>query len=179
MKEALVSYPDAMHILMIDSYYLAQTEEIKKLLQEYENESPSEEHIVGASTWFLDKTRLRPRIRFWDTWITPEAENFRLPIGGEHHDWVKVRAVGACYLYPRRVWEEHHYDVPKEGGEHVSLCMASGLPVWLSLNVKLWRDPVVYSWRKRLRQTVHIGRLRGGPDAHERSGKPMPNLPVS
>ncbi len=169
LSEALSSYPGAQHVLMIDSYYLAQTEQIKKLLLEYASGSPSEERIVGASTWFQDRTRIRPRIRFWDNWITPEAANLKLPIR-ENPGWIRVRAVGACYVFPRRIREERHYNVPDEGGEHVYLCVESGLPVWLSLNVRLWRDPVVYTRRKRLRHSLHLGRLRSKSEAHQEAG---------
>jgi hypothetical protein len=166
VSEALSSYPEAQHILMIDSYYLAQTEQVKRLLLEYGNTLPSEERIVGASTWFQDRTRIRAQVRFWDNWITPEAANLKLPTS-ENPGWIRVRAVGACYVYPSRIWKEHHYNVPGEGGEHVYLCVKSGLPVWLSLNVRLWRDPVVYTRRKRLRHSLHLGRFRGKSDANE------------
>lgn len=168
LEEALSLYPHTQHVLMVDSYYLSQTREIRKLLSQYSRLSTSSECIVGASTWFQDRTRIVPRIRFWDSWITPEAGHVRLPEKDTRAGLMRVRAVGACYVFPRGVWEAHPYSVPTNGGEHTSLCERSGLPVWLSLNVQLWRAPVVYPWPKRIRQTLHLGRMRGWSSGEEK-----------
>jgi hypothetical protein len=163
LKVALSSYPNTQHVLMVDSYYLAQTTEIRKLFIEYAHLYVSEECIVGASTWFQDRTRIIPRIRFWDSWITPEAAHLHLPTRGTEESWMRVKAVGACYIFPRKAWEAHPYSVSTHGGEHTSLCVESGLLVWLSLSTQLWREPVVYPWAKRVRQTLHLGRIRNWP----------------
>lgn len=163
LRQALGLYPNTEHVLMVDSYYLAQTNEIRKLLFEYAHLCASEECLLGASTWFQDRTRIVPRIRFWDSWITPEAAHLRLPANRTEANWMRVRAVGACYAFPRKVWEAHPYSVPAHGGEHTALCESSGLAVWLSLGVQLWREPIVYPWGKRIRQTLHLGRIRSRP----------------
>jgi hypothetical protein len=139
---------------MIDSYYVNQTNQVKILLDEYDCTS-----ILGGAVWFLDKTRLTPRIRFWDTWTTPELKDIEYPprISGK----MAVKAVGACYLYPKRIWQQVGYGVPEDlhGCEHNYLCEMSGLEVNLTLDANLWRPPLVYSWPKRIRQSIHLGRL--------------------
>src|SRR5690349_15116837 len=135
LEQALSVYPNTRHVLMIDSYYLAQAGEIKRLLFEYGDLFSSGECIVGASTWFQDRTRIVPKIRFWDSWITPEAKSLPLPKTVEGESRIRVRAVGACYVFPRKAWEPHPYGVSTHGGVHNTLCEESGLPVWLSLSV--------------------------------------------
>ncbi len=165
---ALESYPDTEHVLMIDSYYLGQTRSIANLLDEYDQC----DGILGASTWIVDKTRIRAKNRFFDNWTTPECAEVLLPRAyvtrpsqylKEYHSkngWTSVRAVGACYLYPLSVWKKNGYKVPSTGGcEHNYLCEMSGLPVWLSLNVGFWREPSAYTWTKRIRCSLHLGRF--------------------
>jgi hypothetical protein len=163
---ALSEFPRTDHILMIDSYYLHQDRQINGLIDEYSKMTLSEYPegcILGASTWILDKTRVRSRLRFYDWWTTPEASSLKLSeverIGGT----ISAKAVGGCYLYPRWVWERIRYDVPDDlhGCEHNWLCEHSGLPVFLSLTERLWRDPIVYSLSKRVRMSLHLRRLLG------------------
>jgi hypothetical protein len=161
---ALTSFPETEHILMIDSYYLHQTSEVIKLVSHYEqiaSTSGFRDCIVGASTWIFDATRVRPRTRFFDGWTTPEAMSIDLDYAKAKGGLLPVRAVGACYIYPRAVWERVGYDVPIDlhGCEHNWLCEHSGLPVRLSLDEMLWRDPIVYSWPKRIRMSLHLGRF--------------------
>jgi hypothetical protein len=155
VARALSLYPSTRHILMIDSYYLGQTDQIRILLNEYDGES-----ILGGAVWFLDKTKLLPRIRFWDTWTTPELKELEFP--PKSSGKVAVKAVGACYLYPKEVWQRFGYGVPEDlhGCEHNYLCEMSGLEIYLSLNASLWRPPLVYPWPKRIRQTIHLGRVQ-------------------
>jgi hypothetical protein len=164
VAELLDQYPETKHVLMIDSYYLQQGEEVRKLIEEYSNMSLAkngDEGILGASSWVYDKTRVRPRFRFYDGWTTPEGMSLELRKVQRDGRMIRVRAVGGCYLYPRWVWEKIGYGVPADlhGCEHNWLCENSGLPVFLSLNVRLWREPIIYSRLKRLRMTLHLRRL--------------------
>jgi hypothetical protein len=159
-------FPETEHILMIDSYYLKQMEQISELIQEYEGLSLSEHPegcILGASTWILDKTRIRARLRFYDGWTTPEGMSLKLQEVEKTGGIIKVNAVGACYLFPRKVLDRAEYGVPEDlhGGEQNWLCEHSGLPVFLSLNARLWRKPEVYPPLKRMRVSLHLGRLIG------------------
>jgi hypothetical protein len=164
VAKALSIFPSTQHILMIDSYYVHQSEQIRKLVEEYLKLSSSLEFrncIVGASTWILDSTRMKPRIRFYDNWTTPEGLNLNWKIAKQKGGTIRVRAVGGCYLYPRFAWERASYGVPDDlhGCEHNWLCEKNSLPVLLTLNVALWREPIVYSWRKRFRSSLHLGRF--------------------
>jgi hypothetical protein len=166
VSQTLTRYPDTEHIMMIDSYYVHQNQQIKGLIQEYARLILSDYQngcILGASAWILDKTRIRSRLRFYDGWTTPEGTRLKLQEVEKTGGFIRARSVGGCYLYPRWVWERVRYGVPQDlhGCEHNWLCEHSGLPVLLSLNQRLWREPVVYSWAKRIRVSLHAGKLLG------------------
>ncbi|HEV2119227.1 MAG TPA: hypothetical protein VGS11_03825 [Candidatus Bathyarchaeia archaeon] len=164
VRGALETFPATEHVLMIDSYYLRFLDQAKQLISDYTSASQKDPCIMGASTWALNKTRIRPFVHFWDTWTTPEAtirlygrkkfEQARQIIGLR-----KVKAVGACYIYPRIVWERGGYGLPSDwtpeyGCEHNYLCDISrrnGITACLNYSVKLWREPTVYAPIKRLR----------------------------
>ena len=160
---ALQSFPDTEHILMIDSYYLHQVDQIIRLLQEYVRIMPTypDGCILGASSWIHDLTRIRALYRFYDGWTTPEAIRLKLKNVERSGGMMKVSSVGGCYLYPKWVWEKTKYATPEDlhGCEHNWLCEHSELPVFLSLNETLWREPLVYPWLKRVRMSLHIGRF--------------------
>jgi hypothetical protein len=167
VAETLALFPETKHVLMIDSYYLQQEKQIRKLIKEYLDMTLTthrEGCILGASSWIYDKTRIWPRHRFYDGWTTPEGSSLRLEKVEKDGGMIRVKAVGGCYLYPRWVWEKIRYGVPEDlhGCEHNWLCEYSGLPILLSQNVMLWRQPIAYSRRKRIRMSLHLGRLFGG-----------------
>ncbi len=163
VTRALALFPKAEHILMVDSYYLNQPGQIIKLISGYEQltQSAGQDCILGASTWVVDKTRVRSKIRFYDYWTTPEGKGLGWDQIQGKGGLLRVKAVGGCYLYPRPVWENVGYDVPEDlhGCEHNWLCEHSELPVWLTLNARVWHEPVVYSWPKRVRCTLNLGRI--------------------
>jgi hypothetical protein len=164
VAEALSIFHSTKHILMIDSYYVRQIQQVKKLVDEYFQLSSKPEYkncIVGASTWILDKTKIPSKERFYDNWTTPEGLKLSWKETKEQGGLTGVRAVGGCYMYPRFVWEQTSYGVPDDlhGCEHNWLCERSTLPVLLSLNVTLWREPITYSWQKRFRSSLHLGRF--------------------
>lgn len=167
VSQVLALFPHTEHILMIDSYYIHQRQEIDGLIHEYERitaDNYRDGCILGASTWILDRTRIKSRLRFYDGWTTPEASKLKLHEVEKTGGVIKANAVGGCYLYPRWVWDKTHYDVPEDlhGCEHNWLCEHSGLPVFLSLNERFWREPLVYPWVKRIRVSLHLRRLIGG-----------------
>jgi len=164
VAETLAVFPETKHVLMVDSYYLQQEEQILRLINEYVEMTLATYHagcILGASSWIYDKTRIWPKYRFYDGWTTPEGLSLRLEEVERDGGMIGVKAVGGCYLYPRWIWEKIRYDVPQDlhGCEHNWLCERSGLPIFLSLKERMWRSPVVYSRRKRLRMSLHLGRL--------------------
>ncbi len=165
VESALSAYPETKHILMVDSYYLQQGSEILKLVNEYEKLAAHQKPpglVLGASTWIRDKTRIIPRSHFFDGWATPEGKEITLSQARSHGGLLPVKAVGACYIYPRPVWEVSGYGVFPDlhGGEHNWLCERSGVPVLLSLNEMLWHEPITYSWSKRIRMSVNLGRFK-------------------
>jgi hypothetical protein len=166
VAKALSLFPSTQYILMIDSYYVHQIECVRKLVNEYFEIASRAEFrncVLGASTWILDKTKLIPSERFYDYWTTPEGLALKWQTTKKQGGVIKVSAVGGCYVYPRFLWERTRYGVPDDlhGCEHNWLCEKSNVPVLLSLNVALWREPVVYPWLKRLRTSVHFGRFVG------------------
>jgi hypothetical protein len=170
VERALSMFPQTKHILMIDSYYLAQARQITDLIREYLETTHSQYPsgcILGASAWILDKTRIRSRVRFYDGWTTPEGLRLRPREAEVVGGFIRANAVGGCYVYPKWVWEKIRYNVPDDlhGCEHNWLCEHSGLPVFLSLNQMLWRDALVYGWPKRMRVSLHLGRLIGKQSA--------------
>jgi hypothetical protein len=151
---------------MIDSYYLRQGEQVRKLIEEYvalTTKIYPTGCILGASSWIHDRTRIWPENRFYDGWTTPEGNRLRPEVVKREGGTMIVKAVGGCYLYPRWVWEKIRYGVPEDlhGCEHNWLCEQSGLPIILSLNEMLWREPLVYSFPKRVRMSLHLGRFLG------------------
>lgn len=167
-EKALSAHPGAKHILAIDSFYLHRTSEISRLLDAYRTLSVPRECILGASTWYYDQSKVRAVYRFYDFWSTPEMEGkawrrFRdLPTG-----LLPVSSVGACYIYPRWVWEKYGYGIPEpfpdSGIFHNWLCKKSGLPVFLDCDVRLWRSHadspgiLEVGLFDRIRRTLRLG----------------------
>ncbi len=163
---ALQQNPEATDIIMIDSYYLQQLTQIRQLVADYERcNSPL---ILGATTWFVDKTRIIPKTRFYDSWTTIEARFTPVdylpvldPLVGQFAtpmpNLMPVRSVGACYIFPREIWDKGvRYGVFNDlhGCEHNYLCESGRLSVYLDFNARLWREPLSYPLRKRLRMSL-------------------------
>ncbi len=156
--EALLTHPGTTDIVAVDSYYLHQTAPLQRLIMDYSR--MEQECIMGASTWAVHKIRIFPRTYFYDTWSTPEMENFYVTNVNHLPNGVRrVSSVGACYIFPRSVWDRGvRYEIPEYPREifHNHLCKASGLPVYLDFDARLWRTPSdsdvpVYSRIKRVR----------------------------
>lgn len=168
VEYALQRFPQSDHILMIDSSYIPQIGPVKKLLEDYV--MCRESVMLGATTWSLHKRAILPKVLFYDFWSTPEARfipydfepqkdnlvgQFRKPLP----NLMPVRSVGGCYIFPRAIWERGvRYGVLDDlhGCEHNYLCEKSGLPVYLDFNVRLWREPKVYPWARRVRVSLGI-----------------------
>jgi len=165
-KRLLEVHPDTEHFLSIDSYYLNQVEEIRKLVGEYVNYKP--DCVLGASNWFRDYSKIPSKVRYWDTWATPEMK-------GKHHDyyprhegipegWERVSGCGGFTLYPRWLWEKRRYGIPEpfpESGNEVNyLCQYPGIRSYVTLNVKAHRETPMElrnrPFANRLRTTVGL-----------------------
>src|SRR5690349_20331893 len=110
VARALDLYPETQHVLMIDSYYLHQDEQIRGLIRDYAEmtvSNPPRGCILGASTWFYDLRRVRAQYRFYDGWTTPEGNPLKLREVERSGGVIRVKSIGSCYLFPRWVWEKY------------------------------------------------------------------------
>jgi hypothetical protein len=137
-------YPDTTHIVNIDSYYLEQRKSIVKLLESYEK-LDNNDLILGAPTWFYERSTVLRRAFFYDTWACPEMDPspiylLRAPEGG----YAQVSSVGSCVIYPRWIWEKHGFHnpepFPEAGIFYNYLFQKSRLPVLVDFRIKFWRD---------------------------------------
>lgn len=162
-KDLLERFPRTEYILNVDSYYVEQFQAIMALVSEYETwiaRFGNPPIILGASNWFKDQTIWPAAWRFWDSWTTPEGLRYRPSATG----WVRVKAVGGVFIYPRWVFEKIGYGVPEPfpsaGCENNYMQTKAGLSVYLSLNVKTIHPTVeVYSLPRRVRKTLALGRI--------------------
>lgn len=167
MGEALDKFPDATDMLMIDSWYLRQGQQINRLIQDYKSLSQKEPCIVGASSWCAqpnsvslnaysvrNMARLFTKPIFYDTWVTPEVLALELPYFTT--GIMRVNAVGACFIFPRWVWEKHPFSHNGLESENTCFCRESGLSCFLSFNARVWHPS--YSLIKRLRVKLALGR---------------------
>src|SRR5437867_830662 len=172
VKKAIELHPDMTHYLMLDSYYIDDLDEIQNLIAHY-NWRGKPDVILGASTWYVDPSRIRKRFWFWDSWTNPEYNMFNLkdaPTG-----WVKAKGAGGMVIVPRWVWEKQGYDIPEpfpeSGCESNYLSRCHGTETYLDFDVKAWRDPPEELKNKpyinRIRTSLGIGtklRAMGVPD---------------
>lgn len=160
MKRALEEKPSTTHVLMVDSYYLHQTGQIRQLLDDYAQLDP--ESFLGASTWVHGRIRLRhpyPRVYFYDTGATPEGKYLQLQDRGV----IRVSGVGACYIFPVEAWTNNGGFRPRQDQfqvEHLSI--QKGRECFLDLNAQLWRHDrdKSYPWTKMFRIAAGDGLRR-------------------
>ncbi len=145
-RKLLELHSETEHFLSIDSYYLDQITEIRQLLREYTDFNA--DCVLGATNWFLDYSKYPVRVRYWDTWATPEMRGKaydyyprreQIPEG-----WERVRGCGGFTLYPRWLWEKRGYGMPEPfpgaGNEVNYLCNFPGIPSYVTFNVKAHRE---------------------------------------
>jgi len=180
-RRALDLYPSTEHILTVDTYYLSHVDELKKLVGEYVGFD--QECILGATTWFPNRSRVPNRLRYWDTWATPEMtdtsyghrpRNAGLPLG-----WERVCGCGGFTIYPRWVWEKQGYGIPEPfpnaGNEVNFLCRCPGIATYVTFNVRAVREVPEgmrdMSLIRRIRTTLGLGsRMAMARDSTRRDG---------
>ena len=144
-RRALELRPDTEHFLSIDSYYLDQITEIRRLVTEYG--LLETDCVLGATNWFLDRSKILSKVRYWDTWATPEMKTRSIDYYPRHKGlpdgWEQVRGCGGFALYPRWLWEKRGYGIPEpfpEAGNEVNyLCDFPGISSYVTFNVKACR----------------------------------------
>ncbi len=145
-RNALDLNPETEHFLSIDSYYLSKLNEVRTLVKDYSEFD--QDCILGATNWFLDYSRIPLKMKYWDTWATPEMLDKQYNYFPRHHGlpegWEMVRGCGGFTLYPRWVWEKHGYGVPEpfpDAGNEVNyLCSRSGISSYVDFSVKALRE---------------------------------------
>jgi hypothetical protein len=139
VKRAIEVYPETEHILVVDHYYLPYRDQLQQLLSDYAQLGDS---ILGASIWYWARRRIRPWIAYYDTLSVPEFQGKRwwklrdLPRG-----LIPVTGVGACWIFPRRVWERTNgFTIPSPPQAGSSRCLNTyGYRILLDCNIRLWR----------------------------------------
>jgi len=169
-RQAIKEYPDLTHFLALDSYYLGDVAEIRELIEEYQK--TGRDVILGASTWYVDPSKIRKKYWYWDTWTNPEFLGLE-PFG--QTGWRKTKGAGGFVIYPRWAWEKQGYGIPdpfpESGCESNYLSRCEGIETFITFNVKAWHDPPEELKNKpytsRIRTSLALGtRLRkhGIPD---------------
>ena len=166
LERAMNEFPETTHVIWTDSYYLDQTNAIQRLVVDYGTVSAIHgETILGGAILCRDRTRIRYKVNYYDTWSTPEMDgkHFQSDFSDLHKGPEQVSSVGGVYIFPRTVWENHHYQrpepFPESGCQHNYLCRESRLPILLDWNALFWRN-VSYSVLKRLRCSIGDYRRR-------------------
>jgi hypothetical protein len=160
VRYALKSYPDTEHLLIIDHYYLPFTDEIQLLIRDY---IQLDRVILGASIWYWAKKRILPWIAYYDTLSAPEfrGKSWR-SLGSLPTGIISVSGVGACWIFPRELWERTNgfrIPTPPQAGSSRGLD-TSGYEVLLDCNSRLWRthdtNPAIpdFSMHERLANTT-------------------------
>ena len=139
IKKALDNHPKTEHLLVVDHYYLTFTGQIQRLINDF---NLVDKAILGASVWYWARKRIRPWIAYYDTLSVPEFYGKRwwnlrsLPKGT-----IPVTGVGACWIFPRVVWERTKgFTIPSPPQAGSSRCLdTTGYRVLLDCNSRLWR----------------------------------------
>ena len=165
-RRLLELHPDTEHFLSIDSYYLDQVDNIRQMIAEYSVYVA--DCILGATNWFLDCSKYPSRVRYWDTWATPEMRGKTFDYYPMHKQiprgWEPVGGCGGFTLYPRWLWEKRGYGIPEpfpDAGNEVNyLCNYPGIPAYVTFNVKAHRETpeelLNRSFARRLRTTIGL-----------------------
>jgi len=158
---AIQLHPDLTHFLAIDSYYLNDIVEIRQLVKEYQGH---ENVILGASTWYIDPSRIIKKHWYWDTWTNPEflgkTPEYSPPqVDTVPEGWQEAHGAGGFCIYPRWAWEKQQYGVPEpfpeSGCEANYLSRCDGIKTYITFNTQAWRDPP-----EELKNKPYINRVR-------------------
>lgn len=151
ISDALARFSETSHILWCDSYYLSQKQALMTLINNY----GKGDKIVGGAVLCRYRLNFPTKIRYYDTWCTPEYTTItkRPPYHGHH----LVSGVGAVYLFPRSTFEKVGYGIPEpfpeSGCHHNFLCRESGLPIFIDWDAVFWRT-LSFPLPKRIKRSI-------------------------
>ncbi len=150
----LEKFPDAMRIMMVDSYYLGSLRALKALIKRHDNAPYT---TLGPVIWGSVRTNLSElfykREMFYDGWSTPElrwcpfgwrpdkdvlVSQEQVPMKGLY----QVSSIGGCYIFPRKIWDNGaRYGVPfgVHGCEHNYFHQQYSWPKYVDFEVELFR----------------------------------------
>lgn len=188
---ALQKHPETTDIMMCDTYYVHQTEPLRKLIDDYTILKRTGYTLaLGGAVWGIIRTRLkdyftRQRVEWYDKWGVPdlmftpygwkpETGKFVMrflnpPMEGLFH----TSSLSGVAIYPRSIWDKgFRYAVFDDlhGCEHNYLFESAGIPRYTDLNAEFWRS-VKYPFTKCLRITLHLGRFLPKSYRKKRLGK--------
>lgn len=163
MSIALEKYPNATHVLSLDSYYVPQTAALRQMLRMYEH-IDDDNIILGGPIWYHRLNRLIDnRTKFYDAWGSPELVNIHPKDTKDFPQIVQLPSIGNCVIFPVWLWKKYRFETPEPfpqlGSCYTRLCKLSGLPVLMDLKAALIRDPTnsseaYYPLQKRFRVTM-------------------------
>lgn len=162
IRSALAMFPGTTDIVSVDSYYVVQTDALRRLIDTYRRIGGNV--ILGAPIWYYRKNRLIDnRPKFYDSWGSPELVDIRPWEPDRWPEIVQVPSVGNCVIFPVEVWRQHSLVTPEpfpyRGSCYTRLCYLSGLPILINVRAKMYRDATnnreaYYPFMKRFRVSV-------------------------
>ena len=178
---ALQKYGDAEHIMVCDSYYVAQRQPLERLIQDYsEVTEKGYMVIVGGAVWGRKRTRISHLIRppnfegraWYDKWGVPELRwapfgwypaddwlSFRVSV--PKRGFYRVHCCSGIFIFPRSVWSNMaRFSAPPDlsGVELKPFCEEANIPVYIDFDAWFWRQ-TYYSISKCIRCSLGLGRF--------------------
>ena len=157
-ERGLESFPDATHILNTGSYYSAQTEATRQLIQKYD-EIDAEIMLAGNVWAVLDDRLFFTTHRTYDFWAFPDLKGWEYYLMPPNDGLIQLSSVGMPCIYPVEAWREHPFHNPEsmdEGIWYNQFCKESGLAVFCDLSIRFYRTKHDSDIRKAsLRQRIH------------------------
>jgi hypothetical protein len=143
IKTLLTLYPDTEHVMVCDTYYLDQKSGLERLVSDYAwlDFMRSSHIVLGASTWFLDSSRIRPCVGFYDNLSIPEFSGRRWA----YHEMLEgIRSspsVGGCWIFPRWMWEKSDgfHIVTREEMTRLRRVNCYDASILMDFDARLWR----------------------------------------
>lgn len=135
-RTALETWPETTHIFNIESYYLDQQSDCRRLMDHYIHGDPKE--ILGGCVWGYNRTREGEGNWFYDRWATPEMRGIRYET---RPFWKKrVTSVGSAFIFPVEAYHKNGFTNEgfPERFYYTNLCR--GFQTYIDGTVNFWRQ---------------------------------------